>query len=116
MAVGVGGLAGNVAINVLVNSLVTGEEFDVNFGRPAEVKDAFAEEGHEVARAAGARDRLAETAIRVAGGQLLCISDGVANLVHVKSFGHGIADMCRLELNQVTIWKVIGDAALTEVH
>ena len=93
MAVGVGGLSANVAINLSVNSLVTGKEFGVNFGRPAEVKDSFAEEGDEVA---SARDRLAKTAIRVAGDQLLGISDGVANLVHVKSFGHGIATCAAL--------------------
>jgi class 3 adenylate cyclase len=96
MDVGVGGLSANVAINLSVNSLVTGKEFGVNFGRPAEVKDSFAEEGDEVACAASARDRLAKTAIRVAGDQLLGISDGVANLVHVKSFGHGIATCAAL--------------------
>jgi len=48
----------------------------MDLGRSPEVKDALPRERHEVACPASARDRLAETAIRVAGDQLLCISDG----------------------------------------
>jgi hypothetical protein len=72
----------------------------MGLGRLPEVKNAFVWKGHKVARAAGTRDRLAETDVCVAGNELQGIADGLAKHVHVKSLGHGMTDVPASELDR----------------